>query len=151
MNGRYIEEASTILEEVEYIDKCEKAGENITTEEKEACANKLAEQAVLDIAQTVKQTKREEEMMVAFNNTVYIVTQEQLMKKTLKEMKKTKVHIRDSGKISSANCDIDETINRKLKPYKAHSCINSEECKGERQCTAFGWCRGKAMCNEYSK
>ena len=38
-----MEEASTLLEEIEYIDKCEKAGENITTEEKETCANKLAE------------------------------------------------------------------------------------------------------------
>ena len=106
---------------------------------------------MLDIAETVKQTKKENEMMVAFNNTIYIVTQEALMNKTLKEMSKTKVHIREQGRVSNADCDIDETKDRKLKPYKAHSCINSEECKGERQCTAFGWCRGKAMCNEYSK
>lgn len=33
----------------------------------------------------------------------------------------------------------------------AHSCISSAECQGDRQCTAFGWCRGKAMCEINSK
>ena len=28
----------------------------------------------------------------------------------------------------------------------AHSCLTHLECRGERTCSIFGWCRGKALC-----
>ena len=52
------------------------------------------------------------------------------------------------GSPGSDPCNIDETKNRRLMPYNAHSCISNEECTGQRVCTAFGWCRGKSLCGK---
>jgi len=32
-----------------------------------------------------------------------------------------------------------------------HKCYLNNECKGGRTCTAFGWCRGKALCTTPDK
>ena len=44
-------------------------------------------------------------------------------------------------------CDIDELENK----FGAHQCLVSDECKGTRVCTTFGWCRGKTLCEEGSR
>lgn len=53
----------------------------------------------------------------------------------------------ESGYVNPT-CKIDETKDRQLPPYNAHSCITNNECTGERVCTAFGWCRGKSLCGK---
>ena len=43
-----------------------------------------------------------------------------------------------------ANCDHNEKTNQ----FGAHTCYSDSECKGLRECGAWGWCQGKSYCDE---
>lgn len=68
---------------------------------------------------------------------------------------KIKAGLRDSDTLKTKKClvseaaIVDEKTKKVIRP--AHACISSKDCQGERQCTSFGWCRGKALCKNYSK
>ena len=72
---------------------------------------------------------------------------EQKEDKSLEQEKKRKKK-EEEDKDLDPKCKIDESKERMLRPYNPHSCINTKECKGQRICTAFGWCRGKDLCGK---